>query len=425
MSSERHSLDAVVAVRRGWRQRFDWDARHGGQAGIIVLFTATQWLSWGSTYYLMTVVSRPIVAETGWPLAFVVAGLSLGLVVAGLVSPRIGRTIERHGGRSVLALGSLILAIGLLGLGLSRGPIGYFAAWTVVGVGMAASLYDAAFATLGKLYGLHARAMISNLMVIVAVGATLSWPFTALLVESFGWRGACLAYAALHLAVGLPMYFFFLPRTATLPVALSPAAPIRVGEVSPQTALGGAGDRRGLLVWLVGANITLQIAIGSALAVHLLSLLQSLGVAYAAAVGFGSLIWLSQAGGRVLEALFGRRVHPVFEGVAASLFVLLGIALLIIATPMAIALGIVLFGIGNGVRGILKGTLPLVLFGAEGYATLIGRLGLPTLIAQAAGPALGAVALARWGAMPSLAALATLAAVNLGLAYALRIAMQR
>jgi hypothetical protein len=161
------------------------------------------------------------------------------------------------------------------------------------------------------------------------------------------------------------------------------------------------------------------------LAVHLFTLLQGIGIAYAAAVSLGSVILFSQGGGRVIELAIGRRFHPVSEGVAASALVLAGLALSLVAQPAAIAIGLVLFGVGNGVRGILKGTLPLVLFGAEGYATLVGRLGLPTLIAQAAGPALGAVALAQWGAMPSLATLALLAALNLGLAGALWTAVPR
>jgi MFS family permease len=422
MTSEQPLVQAMAEDRRGWWRQFNWHARAGGEAGVIAVLTVTQWLNWGSTYYLMTVLARPIVQTTGWSLAFVVSGLSLGLVVGGLVSPSVGRAIERHGGRPVLAAGSLLLALGLLGVGLMRTPMGYLAPWIVIGAGMAASLSDAAFATLGKLYGLRAKAMISNLMVIGAISIAFSWPFTALLVEALGWRGACLCYAALHLGIGLPLHLFLVPHKVASSAALSPMAQARSNAASSKTVLG---DRRAMLVWLVGANLTLQIAIGSVLAVHLLSLLQSLGVAYAAAVGFGSVIWLSQAGGRVIEAIFGRRFHPVSEGVAASLAVLLGIALLIMAAPSAIAIGVVVFGTGNGVRVILKGTLPLVLFGADNYAALIGQLGLPTLIAQAAGPALGAVALAQWGALPLLVALAALAGLNLGLACALYIAVPR
>jgi hypothetical protein len=255
--------------------------------------------------------------------------------------------------------------------------------------------------------------MISNLMLIIAFAVAVSWPFTALLVELLGWRGACLCYALLHLGLGLPLHLLLLPRAERSATATSPAAPRRNDGK-------GVGHRS--LAWLLGMNLTLQIAIGSVLAVHLLPLLNGLGVAYVAAVGFGSVIWLSQGGGRLIEAVGGRRFHPVSQGVVASLLVLVGLALLLAARPLAIAAGLVLYGVGNGVRGILKGTLPLIVFGAEGYATLIGRLGLPTLIAQAAGPALGAIAIARWGAEPALIALLALSGVNLLLSYALRLA---
>lgn len=426
MTSERPSVDAMASARRAWWERFDLEARSGGTAGVTALLTATQWLSWSSTFYLMTVLGQPITEETGWSLPFVVAGLSLGLVAAGLASPSVGRMIERRGGQTVLALGSVVLAIGLLGLGLSGDPATYLVAWTIIGVGMAASLYDAAFATLGRLYGLRAKRMISNLMVIIAGAATLSWPATAVLQEALGWRGTCFCYAALHLALAAPMQFLLLPKTEALSTAASSRALLK-GAPAPSAGNTRArrGDHRTWLIWLLAANVTVHVGLSSVLAVHLLLLLQRLGVAYAAAVGFGSVIWLSQAGGRVIDAIFGSRIDPVDEGVVASLLVLLGIALLLAAAPQAIAIGIVLFGIGNGMRGILKGTLPLVLFGAEGYAALIGKLALPTLIALAAGPALGAIAVARWGVVPTLSALVTLAGVNLGLAYALRIEARR
>jgi MFS family permease len=422
VTPEPRSIELVGRLPGGWRAGFNWRKRRSGKAGLIAVLAATQWLNWSSTYYLMTVLARPIAAETGWSLAFVVAGLSLGLVAAGLVSPSVGRAIERHGGRLVLALGSFLLAVGLAGVGLMRGPTGYLAAWVVIGIAMAASLSDAAFATLGRLYGLQAKAMISNLLVIVAFTAAFSWPVTALLTDALGWRGACFCYAALHLAIGLPMHFFLLPNSAVAPVAGSATVSDRSCPASPQSA---PRERRALLVWLLGANVTLHIVIGSVIAVHLLSLLQGLGLAYAIAVGFGSLMWFAQAAGRVIDAVAGSRFDPVAEGMAACLLVLLGIALFLVGKPEAIAIGVVVFGAGNGIRVILKGTLPLVLFGAEGYARLIGRLGFPTLVAQAAGPALGAMALARCGAVISLAALAALAALNLGLAYSLRIAARR
>jgi hypothetical protein len=116
----------------------------------------------------------------------------------------------------------------------------------------------------------------------------------------------------------------------------------------------------------------------------------------------------------------GRRPFGI---VVASLLVFLGLASLITGQPLFVAAGIVFYGLGNGVRNIVKGTLPLVLFGAEGYAALIGRLGLPTLIAQAGGPALGAVVLTRYGVMPALTLIVVLALANLVVSCTLRIGL--
>jgi MFS family permease len=394
-------------------QEIDFTEHGGGETGVILLLTATQWLNWGSTYYLLTVLTAPIISETGWPRSWLTGGLSGGLVLAGLLSPAMGRAIERRGGRVVLAAGSAVLALGLAGLGVAQSLVGYFIAWAVLGVGMAASLNDAAVATLGRLYGLRARGLIASLMLIIGFAMTLWWPLCQALVELLGWRGACFVYAGAHLLVGLPLHFLLLPREGARAVAPPPAS------AATTTAI----TRRSWSVCVLGANLTLQIAIGSVVAVHLVSLLQGRGMTADGAVWLGSLIWLAQGGGRVLQAVVGRHTHPVWEGVAASACVFLGLGLLLVGEPAVVAGALVVFGLGNGVRGIVKGTLPLVLFGAEGYATLVGRLALPTLVAQAAGPYLGALALDGWGVSATLCAITALAFVNLILAYALRAAV--
>jgi MFS family permease len=389
-----------------------WNPRRGGAAGITLLLSATLWLNWSSTYYLLTVLAKPMASDTGWSLTFVVAGLSIGLVVAGLASPSIGRAIERRGGRPLLVIGSCALAIGLVMLAEARAPVTYIAAWIVLGIGMAAGLYDAAFAAIGRLFGLGAKTTIGNLVLIVGLAMTASWPFTALLTALVGWRGACLCYAALHLGLGLPLHFFLFPplpqERASTPDVAARSTP-------------AAGLPRGWLVWAVASNVTLSVGIGSVIAVHLVTLLQGLGLRLGAAVGLGSLIWLSQGTGRFLETALRNKIDPVWEGIGASLLVLAGLALLMVASGGVIPLALVVFGIGNGIRTIVKGTLPLVLFGGEGYARLIGLLGMPTLIAQAAGPALGALALTRYGTAVTLDMLAALALVNLALSYCLRL----
>jgi MFS family permease len=165
---------------------------------IIAALGMTQIMAWGSSYYLPAVIAPAVVADTGWPLAWVVGGLSLGLFVGGLISPRVGSSIERHGGRNVLAFSAACIGIGQIGLAFAPSLAVYIVAWLVIGLGMGAGLYDAAFATLGRLYGHGARSAITTLTLFGGFASTVCWPLSAFLMGEIGWRGACLVYAAVQ-----------------------------------------------------------------------------------------------------------------------------------------------------------------------------------------------------------------------------------
>src|SRR5262245_36662823 len=174
-----------------------------------------QILGWGTSFYFPAVLAAPIVRDTGWSLFWVVSGTSIGLLVAGLIAPRVGAIIDRRGGRPVLAVSSLLYAVGLAGAGLAPNLPLYLLAWVVLGAGMGTGLYDAVFAALGKLYGTDARTPITNLTLFGGFASTVCWPLSALLAETFGWRGACLVYAALHLMVSLPLQMAVMPPLGT------------------------------------------------------------------------------------------------------------------------------------------------------------------------------------------------------------------
>src|SRR4030081_2793344 len=172
---------------------------------VITALGAAQILAWGTSFYFPAVFAGPIVADTGWWLGTVVGGTSIGLLAAGLVSPQVGRLIDRHGGRPVLAASSLLYAVGLAGIGLSPSLPFYLAAWGVLGLGRGAGLYDAVFAALGRMYGHGARGPITNLTLFGGFASTLCWPLSAYLIDAAGWRAPCLIYAGLPLVVSLPL----------------------------------------------------------------------------------------------------------------------------------------------------------------------------------------------------------------------------
>ena len=384
---------AVVAVESG-RQRWI----------VVSAMGICQILAWGSSYYLLAVLAVPIARDTGWSPTWIVGGLSLGFLVSGVVSPRVGRAIERFGGRPILMASAVLLALGLLGLGLAPNLTSFVAAWVLVGCGMGCGLYDPAFSTLGRVYGEAARPLITGVTLWGGFASTVCWPISAFLTDHLGWRGACLTYAAIHIAVVLPLYAFGVPQeTQRRP------AP---GKVTANTPV----DRQAFV--LLASGFTLASVIMTVIAVDLLALLQSEGVAMAAAVGLGALVGPSQVGARVFEMLLGRRAHPIWSLLVSAILVAVGLGMLI-GAPGTMAVGIVLYGSGSGIRSIARGTVPLALFGREGYAVLMGRIAMPTLVAQAASPLVGSWLLARWGATPTLAVLCGAAVVNVALVVAL------
>ena len=138
-----------------------------------------QILAWGTSFYFPAVFAAAIVTDTGWSLGYVVSGTSIGLLVAGLISPQVGVLIDRHGGRPVLMASSLFFAAGLAGAGLAPNLPVYLASWVVIGIGMGTGTYDAAFSVLGRIYGSDARGPMTNLTLFGGFASTISWPMSA------------------------------------------------------------------------------------------------------------------------------------------------------------------------------------------------------------------------------------------------------
>jgi len=366
----------------------------------------TQILAWGSSFYLPAVLAKPVAEATGWPLAWVIGGLSFGLLTAGLASIRIGRLIDRYGGRPVLAASSILLALGLVGLATAQSVPVYVAAWLVMGLGMGAGLYDAAFSTLGRLYGRGARSAITSLTLWGGFASTVCWPLSAYLVETVGWRDTCLVYAALHVTVTLPLHLFALPREARRD-RHGPTPVTQAGQdVSPGVVPHGA-----LIFGLLAFILTTAGTIATMWSVHLITILQAGGTSLAAAVGLGALIGPSQVGARIVEMLAGNRHHPIWTMSAAVLLIATGFALLWGGFPVP-AVALISYGAGNGIFSIAKGTLPLAIFGGHDYAVLMGRLAMPALIAQSVAPSIGALVIDTLGSSAALALLAVLGLFN-------------
>jgi predicted MFS family arabinose efflux permease len=385
---------------------------------VVAALGVAQLIGWGTSFYFPGVLAAPIAADTGWPLSFIVGGVSLGLLVAGLISPQVGRLIAAHGGRPVLAASALLYASGLCIIGMAPALWVYLAGWIAVGAAMGTGLYDAAFAALGRLYGTRARGPITALTLFGGFASTVFWPLGAYLAATFGWRNACFAYAALHLLIALPLLLTFPSGKAAAPESADATA-TPVPSATPR-----AGE--GVIILLLALILTLSAGIGSIVVVHLLLILEARGLAVAVAVSIGTLFGPAQVGARVIEGLFGARYHPIWTMVASCVAMALGLAAMTLATMTTAAgiavltLAMLVYAAGYGIMWIARGTLPLALFGAERYPVLMGRLAFPSLIVQALAPFAAALVVERYGIDAMVAGLSVIAVVNAVLVLALR-----
>lgn len=376
----------------------------------ITALGVAQILGYGTSFYFPAVLAPPISADTGWPLSWVVSGTSIGLLVAGLIAPRVGAIIDRRGGRPVLAVSSVLYATGLFCIGLAPNLPLYLLGWVVVGGGMGTGLYDAVFAALGKMYGREARTPITNLTLFGGLSSTVCWPLSAFLAESFGWRSACLVYAGLHLVVSLPLQMAVVPP-------LSSAKSVSLGDAACDTAASqpfAPLAHEHLIMVLLALVLTISAGIGSSVIVHMMIFLQARGADFALAVTLGTLFGPAQVGARVVERLFGARYHPIWTMVMSCVLMLIGLVLLLGGFPL-LALTILIYGSGYGIMWIARGTLPLALFGHDRYATLMGRLAFPSLIVQALAPSAVALLIEQSGVDMTMATLTAFAALNVGL----------
>ncbi len=290
----------------------------------------------------------------------------------------------------MLAVSAGFLAAGLLTLALGRSLPVYVAAWLVIGLGMGAGLYDPAFATLGRLYGHGGRSAITTLTLFGGFASTICWPLSAFLEAHLGWRGACAAYAGFQLFVALPIYVLVVPREPRR----SSVRPVQASSRSLAPAKPEA-PRHGLFA-LLAATITLASVISTTLSVHLLFILQAEGYTLAVAVSLGALVGPSQVAVRAIETLIARFHHPIWTHIVSALLVAGGLAALWFGGEV-IVLALALYGAGIGLESIARGTLPLAIFGPERYPAVMGRIAMPSLIAQAAAPSIGAALLEAGG----------------------------
>jgi MFS family permease len=346
-----------------------------------------QTLAYGTLYYPFAVLKQPM-AESGIDSRLLLAALSGAFFVGGILAPYAGRKIDGWDGRKVMALGTVAGGLGCAVLGFCETIALLPVAALLLGIAYASALYESAFSTMVRIVPRNGRTAITLITLVAGFASTIFWPLTHWLESRVGWQATWHIYAALNIAAAAPAYLL-LPLPTRSGVSVQERS-----EAAP--ASGKFAHRRlfALLAFMFAANAL----VAATLSIHVIDLLQRTGLATAMAVAAAALIGPAQVAGRLAEFLARRRVKPPTIAVIAFATLPAALVLLLITDSYLVAAGFaLLYGLSNGLVTIVKGALPLSLFGSEGYGTLMGRLASPQLIAESMAPFVSAVVLVSMG----------------------------
>ncbi|NPU65363.1 MFS transporter [Bradyrhizobium sp. 83012] len=361
---------------------------------VLIVLAVTQLIAWG-TLSLPAVIGRAMAADLEMDLTAIFASTTVLYMSMGLCSPLLARPFVKQGGRRVMIVGTVLAAPGYALLAAAQGPLTYYAAWLLLGIAGSATLSTASYIVLNEVAGLRARSAIGALMLVTGLSSSIFWPVTSTLSGLIGWRSTCLVYAGLLLLVSLPLFVFLLPRRVH--DHLPPASDV---TASPPAAKP-ARSTFYLLVGASGLNAFVAFGMGAVL----IELLKSEGLSAAEAIGFGSLLGVIQISARAIDFMGGGRWDGITTAIVAGLALPVAMLLLMLShgSHAAIAMFMLIYGLGTGALAVARATMPLVFYDKAAFARASAQIGLPMNVLSAVSAPILVELLTRYGSNAPLA----------------------
>jgi MFS family permease len=376
-------------------------------AAVIWSLGATQIMGYGTLFYSFAILAPAISATFGWAEQWTYGALSVALVIGGLVAPTAGKLADRVGAGRVMTWGSLAAALALVAAGLAPNGPAFIAALFAMEIAASFVLYATAFVAIVQVGGKRATLSITHLTLIAGFASTLFWPFTTWLHGFLDWRQVYFLFAALNVALCLPLHAWIasIARRRSGAAALPPEAAGEAPAPVPPPPV-----RRRAIFLLMLAGFAAEGFVLTSILIHMVPLTGALGMG-AAGLWAATLFGSAQVASRLVNMVFGGRLKQTWLAIIAACLLPAGLFTLLGTTPWlpgALAF-VVMFGMGSGLNSIINGTLPLELFGRDGYGAMVGWGSAARQFSAAFAPFGLSAMLAGIGVRPSLLVLALLA----------------
>lgn len=375
---------------------------------LAAILGVTQTVGYGTLYYAFGVLAPLMSKDTGLSLAGVFGLFSLALAASGLIAPRAGRIMDRQSPAMVMTLGSALCAASLALWAVLPGQASFAIFTVIVELCSILVLYEAAFVTAARLVPLgDARSTITGITFVAGFASTVFWPLTQWLATFLTWREVYLVYAIMQIAICLPLHALV---WRSFPLEAEVARPAGTPAAANGAIADPAARRRVFALLIVGFSA--QSFVIAAVHLHLIGLLGGLGMAASAAF-VGAMLGPSQVAARMIEFAGSTRFSatPALVFCAVSLPVAL---LILLAGAPALAAALVfalMFGAGQGLSYVVRGTLPLQVFGRDGYGEITGWFNSARLYVAAFAPFATAVLFENAGVAVAVGCLAAMAAI--------------
>lgn len=379
----------------------------------------TELVAWGTLVYAFSALVVPMMRELHWSPAVFTTVYTLGSVVSGLVSVPVGRILARRSPHGVMLAGALLACAALIGWSRVHSLWSFAVAFGAVGVAMAMTLYEPAFALTAHWFDRTSRPKaVAVITMLAGLAGTVFVPLLGWLCAAVGWRTALLVLAGICVLVSAPVHLILLRLDRTVRPGRGEAAPAAQGDEPSAT-------RRASFRWMV-LCLASSTATKYTMVVLLVAFLVGLGQPVGTATLLAGLVGLLQVVGRFGTAALSSRMRE--ERTSVVLFGVQAVALLaMIALPgpglwgtVMAAVTVAGFGLGAGQSELMRGTLLVSLYGPQRYPRLNGVVSAFVVAARGCGPFLAGLLVTATGSYaPALAlagGLAVVAAVSLPVA---------
>ena len=345
-----------------------------GTAKSVIGLGTTMTIGYGTLYYSFAIMSEEFAKEFLWTKSFIFGILSLGILLGGLIAPQIGKLLDKYGARGIMSFGSVLSAIGLYNLSMIDSKLEYIIAILFLQLVSVFVLYESAFIAFAQIAGNKARLPIIQVTLIAGFASTIFWPLISYLLTMISWREVYQILYLLNILIALPIHFFILKPNLIVKHEQDDE------EIEEFIYLENLHKRNTFILLSIAFSlIAIPITV---MQTQFLTLFKSFGIEISLAITLGALIGPSQVGIRVFEILFSKYITPIHSAIFSTFLMSLGLfALLFSGYSFTIAIVFVLlYGAGQGLSDIIRGTLPLYLFGKDGYGKTTGKLNFFRLI---------------------------------------------